>query len=1338
MHRQIGRLGTLAIVLAAGVAWAAGKGAERLPVGEFTATRFEKAPVIDGKVEPGEWDRAFTTSGLITPFDHGLQESETTMSLGFDNERLYFLFQCRRGNSEWKLWKYARLNDDYSFGEPSVEVWVSPPALVPETYQNILNTYPAVFDNKQIPSRGYTAQGWKGNWSVGTTETATNYIIEASVPIKDFGVEGIKNGDVWRFLLCRNCLGAKPRSQASWSITQGFAEIPQHPSVHLEDDSLTTQLTGISSLLAGKYAFQLALVGPAHKAVDAEVEVRIQKDIAPAEDDKVRTKRVSLKAGERQVLDFTGDVTELKQGNVTFRVAKTDGALVYRQTFPFAVSGWTPQPPSRPEKQKPAEELAVTALYGPETKTVFVKADIFDLPGREGVAGGDVKVVDPASGKTLAAADLRSFKEWYGGAELKLTGVDIPVADFTKLDGYWAGVHAINDSNSVIKAANEKIEAQNKRLKAGEAPQPLLPKLKAPDVPPATAAKTVDVIVTVKDKAGKEIRQNKTAVDLIAYKAQWMDNTVGITDKVIAPWTPVEVKGGEVKVWNRTLSLDGLGLAQQVKHGEVAHLAAPMRLVAVKDGKDIEVKAGAPRVARHVEAEADLTGAAEAAGLAFKARTHVEFDGFVNINLDLAPAGKEPVKLDGLFLEIALPAERATHYCTTAGGWAAIHDVLPDHWVSATVASGMLVGDFVPYVWLTDSDYAFLWFADNDKGWNLDPERKHSAQEIVRRDGKVYLRVNFFAMPTEVSAARTLTWGWQTFPSRPLPAGWRATFCASSAPVPHTRNTYFWTDADWAVLWPYYCSPFPWSMSKSKTALENAVRDPRHRPCVGSIAHSIGRYRDYDGNQFPGLAVDWGATPGQIGNSDVTASKGPNDFRLWHYQKWVREAGFRGLYVDENYIALEDNFLTGNAYWRPDGLLQRAYNYVGLREYFKRMKIMFAQNNVPAPNLWQHITSGAAYHAWFGDVFFEGENVEPTDLTTDYIEVLPAGRLRAIGSAKCAGGAMTMMCQSMRHQTPWWEKHTHQFLGWVMAHDVLPEQSSLYPNLVEAGHLYSADCTFHPYWKPSPFTTRTPDCLVSAHTADGRALLWVVNVGRKDAVVEVSVAGFDAGKVVVVNAETGAPMEFKAGKLTVPVLQRDFVPVLIAPSAEETFSAGFDKGVDADYALGCGVLEPAGRPTVGGALALVDDGKGGKAVALEGASIKLRPHLQLGDEAGRVTFRGQVPERANGPVITLGVLSVQLKYGKEPQAILAVEPTARDAGDGVTVTAPAPAAGWHDFAMAWSGGKATLSIDGKAVGEVAIRPLALAGSAKGNRPAGVLFGGRNSLVALDDIRCYRQ
>jgi len=1111
---------------------------ERLPVGEFTAVRFAQPPKIDGLIDAGEWDCAFATEGMMAPFEQELHESVTRMSLGFDSEKLYFLMACRRGNAEWKLWKICRQNDDYNFGEPSVEIWVTPPALVPETYQSVINTYPAVMDAKMIPSRGYTAMGWKGGWQIGVRETDNDYVIEASIPIRDFGVETIKNGDIWHFLLCRTCHGAKPRSQASWSVTQGFAEIAQHVPVHMMDDEAVAQLSGTHTLFTGRYALPIAIVAPRKSGVEVDVEIRFHKTKTPGkEGDKVEKRRMKLAAGERKEEVFSGDISDffpldkngVKRGNVTISAVKSDGAVVFRQSFAFPISGWTPQAPQKSANAPPVEELALTAQYGSETNTVLIKADIFDLPDREQAASAEARVVEE-NGKVIASAPMRPFREWYAGAEIRLEGADIPVDDFRKVADLRAKIRE-------IKKANEK------RKEKGEPAEPL------PQVPHPTPKK-VKVMVAVKDKDGKEIKTAEKPLDLLRYDAEWMNNSIGITDKVIPPWTPITAQGGEIGVWNRRLSLDGLGLAQSIKNGDVEQLANAMRLVAVKDGQEIEFKAAAPKVVRSTEAEADLTGSAEAAGLKITAGTRVEFDGFVKLDWNISPAGQEAA-VDRLYLEIQLPEAEATHFCSTAGGWATIHDALPDHWSSQSTASGMLIGDFVPYIWLTNSDRAFIWFADSDRDWNHEPEKALPTQEIVRQDGKVILRVNFFEIPTEVKKVRRIIWGWQTFPSRPLPKGWRATFCIQRPPVPHTTNTYFWIDADWAVLWPYYCSPFPWDMEKSKSFLDNAKKHggPNHRPCVGSIAHSIGRYMDYEGNQFPGLAVDWGATPGIIGNADVTASKGPNDFRLWYYQRWVREAGFCGLYVDENYLGLEENTLTGNAYWLPDGRLQRAYNYLGLREYFKRLKVMFHENGVALPNLWQHISSGAAYHAWFGDIFFEGENIQPTDLTFDYFEVLPAGRMRAIGSAVCAGGVMNMMCQSDRHRTTWHEKHTHQFIGWVMAHDILPEQCKLYYKLCEAGHLWDEDVRFLPYWKPSPYKTKTANCLISAHATKDRALLWVVNTGRQDADVMVDVdwqaAGLAVDKTTAKNAETNAPIALAADGFSVAVPQRDFVPILL-------------------------------------------------------------------------------------------------------------------------------------------------------------------------------------------------
>jgi len=379
-----------ALLFAAPFAVTFAQDGQRLPIGEFTATRFEKPPVIDGVASPGEWDRALTTSGMLAPFEHELQETVTVVSLGFDAQNLYFLVQCRRGNFEWKLWKFCRQNDDYNFGEPSIEIWVTPPAQVPETYQSIINTYPAVFDCKMIPTRGYTGMGWKGNWKIGVKETDTDFVIEASVPIKDFGPETIKNGDIWRFLLCRTCQGAKPRAQASWSITQGFAEIPSHPQVHLLDDSPVLQLTGVQTIFTGKYDFPVGVVAPRQTGAEVDVELRFQKAKTAGAGDRIEKQHVSLKAGERKVVTFAGDVTDwtpaggdgVKRANFTVTGTKADGGLIFRQSFAYVISGWTPQTPVKPANEPAVQELAINAQYGPETNTLLVKADIFDLPTR--------------------------------------------------------------------------------------------------------------------------------------------------------------------------------------------------------------------------------------------------------------------------------------------------------------------------------------------------------------------------------------------------------------------------------------------------------------------------------------------------------------------------------------------------------------------------------------------------------------------------------------------------------------------------------------------------------------------------------------------------------------------------------------------------------------------------------------------------------------------------------------------------------------------------------------------------------------------------------------------
>ncbi len=1348
------------------------KSAARPEGGKFTAVRLAKAPVLDGKIEPGEWDGALTTSGVMAAFDYTLLTAKTEMSVGFDDTKLHFMFRCWRSAGESKLSKSVRSNDGYSFGDPSVEVWVSPPKAIPETYQSVINTYPAVLDLHMIPSRGYTAQGWTGHWEIGVSESPDEYIVEASIPIADFGVKTIKDGDVWQLLLCRAALGAWPRSQGSWSITTGFGEIPQHPPVTMRDDAVVTQLRGVETLFTGNYRMPLKLTGPRKGPAKVVVETRFHKAPVPGDaSDVAQTQTVALAAGATQTVELVGAVPvewarkvtinkqpmEVPAGNLTITVSVEGGDTLLRQTFPYVATGWTPSRPTRPENKPAPPELGVFAKYGPESNTLILRADILDLPQRQQVRGGQVRLLDPNDAdKELSRHPLANFIESYSDIHFKLEGIEVPVQDNGAQDAAWAEIKRIKEENR--DRAKQRKAMSERKPKAGETPvdpnnDPNLKPLPVPTAPPRTLPRKLVVEVGVTDESGAVIRTARQEIEVLRQTFSWQNNTLGMSDKVIPPWTPIEVKGNEFSVWNRKLTVDGLGMLTGVDNGGVKQMRS-MRLVAIKDGKPVEIKTTAPKVEKRTEAAVTFTGEGTGAGLKLSAHNTLEMDGYILTDLTIAPEVAE-ASVDKLYLEVVLPESEATHFAATAGGWSAVHDETPAHWSSQTTASGVLIGDFVPYIWLTNSDRGFLWVADNDKGWITEDKKELPTQEIIRKDGTVTLRIHFIEIPTKLNGPTSLRYAHQTFPARPLPGGWRSWVCSGNkvAGAPSSRHTYFFPDfigTDWVINWPYYGSPFPHSWERSKRYFDRFENRPEARPTVGAIAHSIGFYRDYEGRNFPEYSVDWGEEPGALGNNDVTQSRGPIDFRVFNYSEWVRRSGMRMIYIDENYLSYDRNFLTGGAYYRADGRLQPGYTYLGLRDYYKRLTYALHDAGAAKPNLWMHISSGSAYHAWWADIFMEGENVAPTDEQYDYIEVLPAARMRAIGSAKTAGGAMLMMCQALRHKTAFSEKHIHQFVGWVMAHDILPEQVTFFAPIAEAARFYRDDVQFMGYWHAEvPVKTTAPESLASIHRTDGRAIVWIVNQARQDRAIDLAIdwkkLGLDRARTSAVNAETGAAIALTDAGLTVDVLKRDFVAVLLIQrpqgTADASFLADFEKGPQAEFAMGAAEFS--------GADVLID-GEHGKALSAE-AGVSLLPRLNLRNDKGLCEFRARLTGKA-GSILEIAAPSVKKDEPALPPGLaIDVKPAKGQqpgtlsmrimAKDGESIQTSAPDAGWHQFKLSWESGKAMLSVDGKPLdGALAIQTLNIGQSTgeESMRSSEFAFGSRRGAIdAIDDVRCTR-
>jgi len=131
------------------------------------------------------------------------------------------------------------------------------------------------------------------------------------------------------------------------------------------------------------------------------------------------------------------------------------------------------------------------------------------------------------------------------------------------------------------------------------------------------------------------------------------------------------------------------------------------------------VAAGEAKLDKITETYAEFKGETKLGDLTLQTQTRAEFDGYVRNRMTLTP--KKPVKLSRLSLVVAMPAKEGELFCATAGGFSASIGTTPKRWSSREVASGTRVGSFVPYVFLTDSERGFCWFADNDKGWVIDP-----------------------------------------------------------------------------------------------------------------------------------------------------------------------------------------------------------------------------------------------------------------------------------------------------------------------------------------------------------------------------------------------------------------------------------------------------------------------------------------------------------------------------------------------------------------------------------------------------------------------------------------
>jgi len=484
----------------------------------------------------------------------------------------------------------------------------------------------------------------------------------------------------------------------------------------------------------------------------------------------------------------------------------------------------------------------------------------------------------------------------------------------------------------------------------------------------------------------------------------WLRNTIGITDRVLKPWTPIQVRNAgaadlDVGCWGRNHKVNAAGLFAQVTNQGREMLSAPMRLEAETAGKVVIAGGGALKVTLRKENEVHWTSTTTASvgddPLQVTTDGHIEYDGHTVFNFRFSPTKNAPVRINRLSLVVPLKEELVEMYLCIFGIGLPHGMGAPPHyghlskdagtifsskvWYEYTGWDGQMqhtgvfdyrqavnvqekkaklerrwkptLGNFVPQIWIGTYDRGISYMADSDQGWF--PSDDAPAMVLERVGETVEWRFNFIAIPTELRGSRAITLSFQATPEKPQPTNWRKHFWRG----PERRDggifcKWLGDSAGWDEegVGPYRYDP---DGSKKAT-------DQMHAEGYKVTPHLDTSGFNWGAKTASEFAAEWDSGGLQY-NMLFTRSK--VDYAVWSHERWKDQYGVDGVYFDTGTPLPNYNTLSGTAYLLPDGRVQPGWMLFGQREYYKRSAHVFGDIGTQGFN-WSCGYTGSQIGGW--------------------------------------------------------------------------------------------------------------------------------------------------------------------------------------------------------------------------------------------------------------------------------------------------------------------------------------------------------------------------------------
>ena len=291
------------------------------------------------------------------------------------------------------------------------------------------------------------------------------------------------------------------------------------------------------------------------------------------------------------------------------------------------------------------------------------------------------------------------------------------------------------------------------------------------------------VTVRSRDAAGAELKEEK--LEYVRERPIWLGNSLGKERTVPKPWTPIEVEGAQVEVIGRKITLGKGGLPEQIETLGHGILAKPVAVRVAGPAGTGTLEGKGVRFTEKAEDRVAWKTALTGGGLSADLDAWMEFDGLIYCALALRPAAGAEAEIEELDVDFPLQPAAATQLLANGGGnnfrvsWIAryvpegqgrVWNSLDKPYPAFTRAHGLT--NYMPHIWLGSDEVGLSFGGENDQGWTVGGEKP--AQEILRQDRAVVLRMNVIRAPTTITKdGHRFHFVIVPTPAKPEPPDWR-------------------------------------------------------------------------------------------------------------------------------------------------------------------------------------------------------------------------------------------------------------------------------------------------------------------------------------------------------------------------------------------------------------------------------------------------------------------------------------------------------------------------------------------------------------------------------------